>query len=273
MRAITCGLVVALVTPAAAQGVDEPLPSAAPGFSLIERFDRISRAGGDFTYYFLGGNSSDASIVRLDVHAHYVKADTGWGGYLQLPVVIVTGDSSEAGIGNVELGGIYLPKLSTSGVELVLHAGLTLPTADDGVDALAVLVAGRLRPTDLYATLPRSSTLRLGVSPLFRTGKVFARLDLGMDLNLYATADNEHAPAFHLNLGGGAIIGAGVAIMAELSMLTISGDNGDSFAVAAVSVRGDMPGVQPYAALLLPLEDDVSDFIDLGLMAGLEAKL
>jgi hypothetical protein len=31
--------------------------------------------------------------------------------------------------------------------------------------------------------------------------------------------------------------------------------------------------VQPYAALLIPVDDDVSDIFDLGLLAGLEARL
>src|SRR6185503_8822706 len=170
-------------------------------------------------------------------------------------------------------GMVYIPKLSSPGVGLVLRGGLTLPTgSDDNDDALVNLITTFLRPTDLWVQLPRSSSLRLAVSPVFRSGTFFGRIDAGVDLNVYRDTGDKIDPAVLLNFGAGVDLGT-VALMGEISISAVTGDNGESVSSGALSIRGTAGGVQPYGAVLIPIDDDVKGIFDLGLLLGLEARL
>lgn len=251
--------------------------TAAPGFVNLDRQDAASRAGGDVTYLALD-SESDVTLLRIDLHGHYVDPKTGFGGYAQVPIATYFGDGeSGSAFGNLEIGGIFVPKLKSPEVGVVLHAGITLPTgpSPNDEDGIVGAVAGYLRPADLYQVIPRSATLRLGASPMVRSGKVFGRVDLGLDVNLYIDdGDSEFSQdvdsAAHFAVGGGLDLG-GAAVMGELSVLRIFEDDAESLVVGAVSVRGTGPKIQPYGALSIPLSpDDLGDVIDLGLTAGVE---
>jgi hypothetical protein len=271
-------LALVLLASGAARGDELNEPTRAPGFVTMLRQDANSRVGADLTY-FIFDNESDATLLRFDIHGQYVDPVSGAGFYAQVPIAYLTGagnsvsgsGDSETAVGGIELGGIYIPKLSTPGLGLVLRAGLTLPNAPDDDAGLVGLFATFMRPIDVYAQFPKSSTLRLGVSPIIRSGQLFARADLGLDINVYTDQGDTLDPGLVVDVGVGVDLG-GAAIMGEITTLAVTGDDGDSLTSAALSVRGT-GSVQPYGALLIPVDDDVSDVYDLGLLFGVEGRL
>lgn len=267
----TSVVVLVLVASGAAHGDELNEPTRAPGFVTMLRQDANSRAGADLTYFVLDSDS-DTTLLRFDLHGHYVDPASGAGVYAQVPIAYATGGGdSETALGGVELGGIYIPKLSSQDIGVVLRAGLTLPTASEDDAGLIGLIATFMRPIDVYGQFPKSSTLRLGVSPIIRSGQFFARADLGLDINVYVDEGDTLDPALVVDVGAGIDLG-GAAITGEITTLAITGDDGESLTSAALSVRGT-GRVQPYGALLIPVDDDVSDTFDLGLLAGIEGRL
>jgi hypothetical protein len=97
-------------------------------------------------------------------------------------------------------------------------------------------------------------------------------MDGGLDINVYNDGGNEVDPGILLNFGAGADVGTG-ALMGEVTTLVITGDGGESISAAALSMRGNAGRVQPYAALLLPLDEEASDIFDLALLAGVEGRM
>lgn len=269
-------VVVAAASPAFAEELAadraQVEPTHSPGFVTTLRQDGVSRAGADLTYLSLE-ESGNTTLLRLDLHGHYVEPASGIGGYAQIPLLLVNGpDDSETVLGGVELGMIYIPKLATPGFAVVLRGGVTLPTVEDDTFAFAGLVATYLRPTDLYAQIPRSSTLRLAASPMFRSGPMFVRLDVGADINVYNDGGDTVDPGVLLNVGVGLDLGT-MAVMTELTTIAVTGDSQDAISAAAISTRFRAWVVQPYAALLFPVDDDAGDAFDGGLLVGLEGPM
>ena len=246
-------------------------PAASPGFTILLRQDAVSRAGGELTYFFIDGRD-DMVMLRFDLHGHYVDPSSGLGGYAQVPISFLSDNTSETVLGGGEVGGIYIPKLASQEIGLVLRAGITLPTVSDEDNALIGLVASYLRPSDVFSQVPRSSTLRFSASPTLRSGTFFARLDAGLDINVYADGRDTIDPAIVLNAGAGVDLGT-VAIMGEISTFALLGDEDFSLASAAVSVRSHAGPVQPYGALLIPIDKDASEPFHVGVLAGVEARL
>src|SRR5689334_19185855 len=136
---LVVSVVAALSRAAFAQ---EPLvqdgdPAKSPGFLSMDRQDGRSVVGAEAAYLFYGNLPTGASItpVRFDLYGRYIDPDSGFGGYAQIPISYAKlGDStsnmsqSYTGVGDLEIGGIYVPKISTPGLGLIVHAGLTLPT-------------------------------------------------------------------------------------------------------------------------------------------------
>jgi hypothetical protein len=269
MRALAAVMMLVVTGNAAADDL-APTPAEAPGFVTMLRQDAVSRAGADLTYFVLDGG--DATLLRLDMHGHYVHAASGAGVYAQLPIAFLSDSGeSETVLGGAEVGGIYIPQLASDQVGLVLRGGVTLPTVDDSDTALVGLYASFLRPTDIIGQIPQSSWLRLSASPIIRSGQYFARMDAGVDINIYNDDGDNIDPVLLLNFGAGADLGS-AAIMVELTTIIVTEETDESITSAAVSVRGT-GSVQPYAALLLPIDNDVNSLFDLGILAGVEGRL
>lgn len=274
-------LVAGLAVPgvAFADAVVPADPARAPGFVQIDRYDATSVAGGDVSYISLDGTDEDVTLLRFQLGGRYVDPQSKFGGYVNLPITYASGNGdSLTALGNVELGGIFLPKFGDASTALVLHAGLTLPTADDDEDALVNLFATTARPQDLFLAIPKGTSLRLGASPMFRSGNVFGRVDVGIDLNLDTGGGGDEAdPLVHVNAGIGIDLG-GAAVMGELSNVYLT-DNGDAdftdrlINVFALSARFTGRNAMPYVSLLIPLDDNATSTIDLAVTAGLEARL
>lgn len=253
--------------------------AAASPFVNINRHDATSVAGAEVTYVDLDG-SNDTTLLRFDVHGQYVDPALGFGGYASVPIAYANGNNdSETALGNIEVGGIFIPKLQNPELRLVLHGGLTLPTAPDENNLNAAFVgvfAGYARVHDLYQVIPQGTTVRLGVSPIYSSGQLIARLDAGVDVNIDSSGMDNADPAVHLNLGVGFWATPEMAVMAELSTLTIFDDNDnddDNVANAIIGGRFYAGTVQPYLGLIIPLDDDISQFMNLGVTIGLDARI
>ncbi len=259
-----------------------PDPAHSPGFVHIDRYDATSVGGGDITYVALDdeGLADDVTILRFQLGGRYVDQASRLGGYLNLPITYASGDGeSLTGIGNLEIGGLMLPKIGDGSMALVLHAGITLPIGSDGEDAFANLFGAVARPQDIYLALPEATTLRIGASPMWRSGNVFGRVDLGLDYNIDVGNTSEEAdPLVHINAGIGVDLGT-AAVMGELSNVYIfSDDDDDDFSdrminVFALSARFSTGKAMPYVSLTIPIDGDSREAIDLAFTAGVEARL
>ena len=257
-----------------------------PGFVAIDRLDGGARAGLDLTYLEPDTktfSSNKPTLLRFEAHAQYVHQASGLGGYAQVPLSYgsssgFAGSSTITDFGDIEFGAIFIPKLSIPHVGLVLHAGITAPTGERNDEALIGLIESVTALPELYNILPKGTTLKLGVSPIFRSGNLFARLDLGFDWNIDLDGGS-FGNGIHYNLGVGIDLGK-VALMLESENLSItnsrpagSPSNSITFNSIAVSARADAGIVSPYLAVVIPVENDSSQFIDFAITAGADFKL
>jgi hypothetical protein len=268
-------------TPAPAEAPAAPLTST-PHFLLADSHDATSSVGIGADYMVLAGDA-DGHAWRLDARLQTVNAVSHLGFYLHVPISMLTGTEYEdtTALGNIEAGGIFVADLGSPTVGLVLHAGITAPTAPtvtmEAEPAFLGVLTGLMRPSDLYVTLPRSSTARFGISSLVRSGDVFARFDLGFDANLYfASSDDTLDPAIHIDGGLGFDLGTmNAALMIELSALHIFGDASEqdtNISSAAVSVRGHSGKAEPYVGVSIPLDKEVRDIFDAGVIFGIDRR-
>ena len=128
---------------------------------------------------------------------------------------------------------------------------------------------------DLYNSLPGGTTLKLGVSPLVRSGPVFARIDLGLDWNL-DSKDLVVGKALHWNLGLGLDVGPG-SVMLESENTTLFSDresvNAATVDAFAISARLDARPASPYLAWVLSLDEDLKDIVGFMITAGVEFRM
>ena len=286
------GFVLGLQAAAFAQGAPPPVTDAAhdPAFVTMDRFDGSSRVGGEVSYIFPDHTTGDVTALRFDLHGQYVDPASGLGGYVQMPfshISVSSGGMSDSasGVGDAEAGVIFVPRLASPNTALVLHAGITLPTASkqdvnnpssiDGVIANLVGVGARFN--DLWDILPGAFSIRLGASGLVRNGQMFARFDFGVDSNQSAANNAKIDPVMRFNAGVGVDLGQ-AAVMAESVNLyetkSNSNESGSSWInAAAVSARFQAGMVQPYGALVFPIDRDSNAFMSAALTLGIEGLI
>ncbi len=265
---VVVGVGCALVGEGRARADDPPVP----GFVTLDRADASSHVGVESSFVELPQQSS-GTLLRADVHGQYVDAASGLGGYATLPGSFASGNgSSDEQIGDAELGGIYARAPSADGVGVAAHLGITLPTGASGDNGLINAFALQSRLTDYFLVAPRGWSLRAGVSPIVRNGAFFARADLGFDLGL--AADGGTANAAHVNVGVGYQAGP-AALMAELVNLVILPSQGDSTTIdgAALSARFIADGFEPYAAIVIPIDQDARSALSFAVTLGVNVKL
>src|SRR4029079_17187454 len=119
------------------------------------------------------------------------------------------------GIGNLELGGFYLP---THRSELIVRVGLARPTAADSVSgALANFDTRFERLTDFVLIGPSTTSLRLSGSTVQQWDMFFLRADVGLDavLDKPGTASGATSVFGRANVAG-AVRASGVDFTLEL---------------------------------------------------------
>jgi len=248
-------------------------------FVHIQRFDGESRAGVDMGYGSIDGATDDVTLLRFDLHGHYVDPGSHFGGYFQVPYAYASGnDDSESAIGDAEIGGIFIPAgLTTADHSLILHAGITLPTAPDELGpALIGAYASVLRVHDLYQAVPKGVSVRFGASPTFRSGNIYARADIGFDVNMDAAGDDTADPAMHVNAGVGVYVTPEASVTAEVASITVFDDtegDDDNLINGGISFRYNAGAVAPYLGVMVPFDDDVRDDLSFAIIVGAEARL
>ena len=259
---------------------------ASAQFATLDRQDTGTEVGATFDYLFVNHDQEPGtSAFRFDLFGQFVDPASGFGGYLQLPIThdAVNIDvapfqirGSATGIGDLELGGIYVIRARRPDTRFVLHAGLTLPTNPSANDeAFASERGGLARITDYAQVIPNGTTLRIGFSPIWHRGNLVARIDLGLDLNLaIANGRNALPPLLKLN-GGLGFENEAFSIMGELTNTFITGDAVDdgnrTLNEAGVTARFFLgSGTSLSAGIVLPLEEDtrrLDAILDFGFIA------
>ena len=272
----TCTLVLISTEVAFADPPAEgPEPSA---FVLLDRMDGSTRAGIDLSYIFPNreANLGDSMVLRVDAHGEYFHPGTGLGVYVQVPFshigegdetsgLFLTGGGSANALGDVEVGGVFLPVRSVA-----LRAGVTLPTgaalntADgdftqaDYNRATASCVGAYARISDLYEGIGKGTSLRLSASPMARSGFVFMRADIGLDANLSnrGTVCTKHT-LMRISAGLGLELGRSSLMLESVNLRDFSSseDGATWWSVVAISARFKVGRWSPYGALSLALND------------------
>ncbi|MBA3457503.1 MAG: hypothetical protein H0T42_30760 [Deltaproteobacteria bacterium] len=223
------------------------------------------------------------TVFGLTIGGHYMTPG-GFGGYLAVPLSYidyefnvgpVVFEDSELAIGNIEAGFQYA-KWFPGNTALVFHAGLALPTADDDDAGAFQYYASVPRYGDLVQRLPDSTWLRLGLSPMGRSGKLFWRADLGIDLAIDDEDNNvgDIAPIFRINVGGGVDLG-GAQLLAELVTNVIDSDSDDdSASTLTLGARFLSGNLRPGVGLLLPVGfENNEEYLDFALILSLTAHI
>ena len=239
-------------------------------FAVLDRQDASSRAGVEVTWVGVGV-ARRVTLLRFDPHVAYVEPKLGLGGYVHVPLTVLSdGGATDAGLGGLELGGIFARAL-TPELSGVAHVAVVLPTASAGaVEANTVASIARL--PDLVLAVPKATTVRVGVSPVVRTRGVFARADLGVDLNL--TADQPEREPLMLHVAGGVGYDSPAGLVAmETAHLRLGGASPRWLDVIAISARFHTGTFHPYVSIVLPLDADATASVTAAATLGVDAQL
>jgi hypothetical protein len=257
-----------LLGAACAAAADDASPDVR--FAVLDRQDASSRAGVEVTWVGVAV-ARRVTLLRLDPHVAYVHPRLGVGGYVHMPLSVLSdAGTTDAGTGGLELGGI-VARAPTPELSGVAHVALVLPTASAAaVDANTIASIARL--PDLILAVPRATSVRVGVSPVVRTRGVFARADLGFDVNLAADQPEREPLVLHIAGGVGYDSPAGL-VAVETAHLRLGGASARWLDVIAISARFHAGAFHPYVAIALPLDADATANVTAAATLGVDAQL
>jgi hypothetical protein len=237
---------------------EEPLPA----FMTLDRIDANTRVAIQAGWQTIDNVSvGDASLVRLEPFGHFVFPNRAGGLYGRVPFVhrFASGADDATAMGNLELGGFFLP---TRNSEWIVRAGIAAGTASESLPRAAANFDSRFeRLTDYVLVLPRATTLRLSGSTIQQWDKIFLRADLGLDTVL----DKPSVPANLTSVFGRGNVAVGLratGVDFTLELANLAAFNGDTpsgltgrlLHTAALSVR--TPGVdQFHFGMVFPLDN------------------
>ena len=247
----------------------------------IDRVDGEACAGAAITYVepnLKGFTGAKPTFLRTSLYGRYLDPITELGAYVTVPFSLArtSGRPTVTAFGDVEGGIIYAPSLPIRGLGVILHAGLTAPSGEEGDDEVAtsVLTSSVALP-ELYNALPRAVSVKLGIATTYRRGGVFARLALGVDGN-FESKQLTLGAGLHYEAGVGVELGP-VAFTLESENLTLfpTRDNDQTFTLnaLAVSARARLGVISPYVGVIVPVEHDISDLADFAVTLGADLKL
>ncbi len=222
--------------------------SALAQFTAMDRADKTSRVSVrvDFSDY----DEVDSLFLRPEIYGQYVFK-SGFGLYASLPLQSSIGDQDTLVTGNIEFGGLLVAQIEKS--TFIFRLGLMLPTAPEGdEEQLTAYGNAYARLTDVAQAMPRTKALRLAMSPIARTGIVFFRADLGLDVLM--PKGQEAEMLLRGNLGVGLDFGEVEATAEVINVESNSLTPGVSGAVHAMSFSLHYGPV--YASLLRPMDYD-----------------
>jgi hypothetical protein len=239
----------------------------------LDRGDGITKVGLDAGFTSVDTPFYD-SALRLELYGQYVTL-SGFGIYGAIPLAHSFGDAPEpmpqptTALGNLELGGLYVIDRPQSTWSWVFRLGLAVPTASDSADGVPTnFYATWPRLNDLALTVPNAYYLRFGISPLYHANKLFARVDIGIDIG--SDDDDNADEIIRFNGGVGYDFGT-VALSLELVNLYNLDEFGpdDNFAnTTSITARFMLNKFQPFISLGTPL-DNSRDSIPFFLSGGI----
>jgi hypothetical protein len=266
-------LVAARANAQNATPIEDPLSS--PRFATLDRADGTSGGALDWTYMFVKNNNGGTAF-GVDAYGDYVDKATGLGGYVLLPIFYANGNNmTNGGIGDIELGALYVARLNPN-AGIALRAGVALPSGATGENGLVNALESFARPTDFYLGIPKGTSMRLAASPLIRSGILFARLDVGVDVNFDQDGGGSVPTILRVNFGVGALLVPQLAVTLESSNMFVTKQPAGAqtnFDVAALSVRYAAGTIHPYAAVSIPLDSQTKMVFDAFLSLGLNVAM
>ena len=277
-------LAIALAIVAGARGLAAAHgPDAIFDPLTMDRHTPVSTLDLDFAYVaYDEPANTDVTAVGITIGGQYVTPK-GIGGYLSVPLSYVGlqvdlpaplgVDDSELALGNIELGGLYAKYLA-SHAAIVVHGGIALPTAgDEGVAANQIL-ASSPRYGDLVQRATNSTWLRLGLSPMGRSGKLFWRADVGLDLALDEDNAATISPVFRVSVGGGIDLRTAHLLAELVTVVVDDGSDDESASTFAIGARFVSGKLRPGVALIVPIGFDGALFdVDFAIAFSLAARL
>lgn len=219
----------------------------------------------------------EGTIMRLDLYGQYL-AQVGahrLGGYARVPVARAFGTEGdqEIALGSPEVGGA-LALAASPATDLVFHGGLVLPTADDS-DAFDIFMSSYGRLTDMEASLPGATWLRLGGSVLHDAAPYFLRADLGFDIPFSDDMDEDEFFDFidydallRVNAAAGVVLGSAV-LLGEVATIGFLGSESDyPFGhTLALTLRARGQTFSPSLGLVVPI-GEMQTLLDFAIVAG-----
>jgi hypothetical protein len=242
----------------------QPVPAAAeavPTFVTLDRMDASSRLGIQVGWIKIDRTSvSDGFLMRYEPYGQYVFPGYGAGIYGHFPIshVFDFNGADANGIGNIDLGGFFMP---THSEDLILRAGLGLATASEsGPEALGNVLSSLERLTDLLLAAPNYTLLRLSASTVQQKDMVFFRADVGFDLAIDKPQSANTSAYFRGNLALGMRT---QAVDVTLELVNFGAINGSGYtgiedrflhtAGFSLRTRGEN---QFHIGTVFPLDDD-----------------
>lgn len=247
-----------------------------PTFVTLERGDTATQVGLEASLTepeHPGDPSGPTTLWRGELYGQYVHA-SGWGAYAKLPVSYArieplgVGQVGSLRMHNAELGALYV--VQRGAARVIGHVGLTLPTLADEPPIVAEkplvhyrMLADLSRTEDaLLSSASRLVAARFALSPVWRSGRVFARADLGVDIVLAGHETSDLRLSTVMARGGAGVGFAPItplAFTAEVAIYnagrTGSPESYGSLKTFAVSCHSVHATWELYAALSFPLED------------------
>jgi hypothetical protein len=269
---VTAAAIAGLATAVAAEPREQTFDSLSIG-----RHTPVSAFSFELGYEVWDDNAfSELDVISLKLAGHWVTR-TGVGGYVVLPMTYIdvataVSEDSELALGNIEGGALYAKWFGRTAV--VFHGGIALPTAQDEGVASLQLFGSFTRLADVPLHVIDSTWLRLGLSPMGRSGKLLWRADVGLDLALDEDAI-ELSPIIHLNVGGGVDLGAAQLLVELANSFADPEDNNidDSASTLAFGARFAAGNLQPGVGILLPIDFDGADDYEWALLASLAVRV
>lgn len=230
----------------------------------------------DYTYFDVDDDDFDLFLLAMNFYASYLVPE-GYGGYIQLPYWYGSGnDDSESGIGNLEVGGLYVVRQGPAS-EILLRGGIALDTAGATGSLLAPLANTGPRSYDAHALGLASMWGRGEGSFRHRSGNVALAASAGIDVPLTSDED-ELFNAGDIDAIGklafaiGIDTGSGSLSVGAFGMQAFGVDDEDErvFGANVTAAFAVSPTMQLYGAIGIPnLEENFDNETVLGIGAGL----
>jgi hypothetical protein len=235
---------------------------AAPTFMTLDRMDSSTRVGIQVGWDKLDQVSvSDGFFMRYEPYGQYVFPGQAGGLYGHIPISHVfdfTG-ADATGVGNLDIGGFFMPTHSN---ELILRGGVAFATASTSAnEEFANFETVFERLTDLLLAASHYTTFRVSASTVQEKDRLFFRGDLGFDLVIDKPAGDNPTVFFRGNLALG-IRATGIDVTLELVNVgavngNVSGGLEQRFVhTAGLSLRTQGEN-QLHFGTVFPLDGDV----------------